>query len=209
MSITTVIFDLGGVLLRWNPLALYQKHFPHLSSTEIELFMREINFSAWNTRQDQGRSFDEGVSDLAAQFPHRARLIEAYHTHWLDCVDGPIEGSVRILKRLKDAGLGLYGLTNFSAEKFRLTRPHYPFLNDFDAIIVSGEVKLVKPDPAIYRLALAQIGRTARECVFIDDSAPNVTTASALGFTAIQFRSAEQLASELTQLGLFNQEILD
>lgn len=204
MSITTVIFDLGGVLLRWDPLALYHKHFPHLPPAEIERFMREINFSAWNARQDQGRPFEEGVADLAAQFPHHTRLIEAYNIHWLDCVDGHIEGSVALLKRLKGTGLGLYGLTNFSAEKFHLTRQRYPFLNDFDDIIVSGEVQLVKPDPAIYHLTLARIGRTASECIFIDDSAPNIATASSLGFTAIHFHSAEQLTSELAQLGLLN-----
>lgn len=200
MTIKAVIFDLGGVLLDWSPLALYQKHFPHLSEAEIRAFLDEVNFSAWNLEQDRGRPFDEGVADLSARFPHRAALIRAYHQHWLDCIRGQIDGTVQILERLSGNGLKIIGLTNFSSEKLALTRPLFPFFRHFDDLIVSGEVKLVKPDPAIYHLTLKRIGCLAEECVFIDDSLPNIETARRLGFHAIHFQSPRQVEAEIKRI---------
>ncbi len=200
MTIKAIIFDLGGVLLDWNPLALYQKHFPHLSEAEIRAFFEEVNFSAWNLEQDRGRSFDEGVADLSARFPHRAALIRAYHEHWPDCIGGQIDGTVQILERLSGNGLKMIGLTNFSSEKLALTRPKFPFFQYFDDVIVSGEVKLIKPDPAIYHLTLEQINCQAEECAFVDDSLPNIETARQLGFHAIHFQSPEQLSKELKRI---------
>lgn len=200
MTIQAIIFDLGGVLLAWNPLALYRKHFPHLSEQEIRAFFEEVNFTAWNLEQDRGRPFNEGVAELSARFPHRAALIRAYHEHWLDCIDGQIEGTARILERLSGNGLKMIGLTNFSSEKLALTRPQFPFFRYFHDVIVSGEVKLVKPDPAIYHLTLERIGCQAQECLFIDDSLPNIETARRLGFHAIHFQSPEQLQAELEQV---------
>lgn len=200
MTIKAIIFDLGGVLLDWNPLALYQKHFPHLSDDEIRAFFEEVNFSAWNLEQDRGRPFDEGVADLSARFPHRAALIRAYHEHWPDCIGGPIDGTARILEQFSGNGLKIIGLTNFSGEKLALTRPKFPFFQHFDDVIVSSEVKLIKPDPAIYRLTLERINCQAGECVFVDDSLPNIEMARQLGFHAIHFRSPEQLQVELERL---------
>lgn len=200
MKIKAIIFDLGGVLLDWNPLALYQKHFPHLSDAEIRAFFEEVSFSAWNLEQDRGRPFDEGVADLSARFPHRAALIRAYHKHWPDCIGGSIDGTARILERFSGNGLKMIGLTNFSGEKLALTRPKFPFFQHFDDVIVSSEVKLIKPDPAIYRLTLERIGCQADECVFVDDSLPNIEMARRLGFHAIHFRSPEQLQTELERI---------
>ncbi len=200
MKIKAIIFDLGGVLLDWNPLALYKKHFPHLSDAEIRAFFEEVSFSAWNLEQDRGRPFDEGVAELSARFPHRAALIRAYHEHWPDCIGGQIDGTVRILERFSGNGLKMIGLTNFSGEKLALTRPKFPFFQHFDDVIVSSEVKLIKPDPAIYRLTLEQVGCQADECVFVDDSLPNIEMARQLGFHAIHFRSPEQLQVELERL---------
>ncbi len=200
MTIKAIIFDLGGVLLDWNPLALYQKHFPNLSDAEIRAFFEEVNFSAWNLEQDRGRPFDEGVADLSARFPHRAALIRAYHEHWPDCIGGSIDGTVRILERFSGNGLKMIGLTNFSSEKLALTRPKFPFFRHFDDVIVSSEVKLIKPDPAIYRLTLERINCQAGECVFVDDSLPNIEMARRLGLHAIHFRSPEQLQVELERL---------
>jgi len=199
MTIKAIIFDLGGVLLDWNPLALYQKHFPNLSADEIRAFFSEVGFSAWNLEQDRGRSFDEGVADLSARFPHRAALIRAYHEHWPDCIGGPIDGTVRVLERFSGNSIKMIGLTNFSSEKLALTRPKFPFFRHFDDVIVSSEVKLIKPDPAIYRLTLERIGCQARECLFVDDSLPNVEMARRLGFHAIHFQSPEQFQAELEQ----------
>jgi 2-haloacid dehalogenase len=200
MTIKAIIFDMGGVLLNWNPLALYKKHFPQLSVDEIRNFFSEVNFSAWNLEQDKGRTFDEGVAELSTRFPQYAPLIRAYHEHWPDCVVGAIDGTVELLKRYKAAGLGVYGLTNFSHEKYVLAREIYPFIKLLDDVIVSAEVHLLKPDPAIYQLTLERIGRRAQECAFIDDHAPNVIAARELGFAAIHFQSPEQLESELNKL---------
>jgi 2-haloacid dehalogenase len=202
MTIKAIIFDLGGVLLRWSPLGLYQKHFPQLSEAEIKTFLSTVDFTNWNIEQDKGRSFAEGVAALSEQFPHYAPLIRAYDEHWLDCLAGPIHGSVLLLERLKADGMPVYGLTNFANEKFVLTREIHPFLKKFDDVIVSSEVKLVKPDPAIYHLTLARIGYAAQECAFIDDHLPNVEAARALGFAAIHFQSPQQLEAALQGLGL-------
>ncbi len=192
---TTIIFDLGGVLLNWNPHRLYAPFFN--SSAEIDHFLREINFSEWNLQQDAGRSFSEGVAALSAEFPHYADLIRAYHERWEDSVPGPIDETVTLLKRLKRAGHPLYALTNFSAETFPIMRRRYNFLQLFEHILVSGEVGVIKPNPAIYRLMLEKIGRPASECLFIDDSAKNTAAARQLGFDVIQFRSPAMLESEL------------
>jgi len=200
MIIKAILFDLGGVLLNWSPLALYQKHFPQLSANEIKQFFSEVDFHAWNLEQDQGRTFEEGVADLSARFPHYAPLIRAYHEHWLDCLLGPIDGTVQILERVSQSGVKAYGLTNFSREKFALTREKFPFFQHFKQVIVSAEVGLVKPDPAIYHLTLERIGLTAPECAFVDDSLPNIETARQLGFAAIHFQSPEQLQTELTRV---------
>jgi 2-haloacid dehalogenase len=197
MTIKAIIFDLGGVLLQWSPLALYQKHFPHLSEAEITAFFHEVDFTAWNLEQDKGRTFDDGVAALSARFPQHAALIRAYHDHWFDCIGGPIDGTVRILERFSGNGIKIVGLTNFSSEKFALTRQAFPFFRHFDDVIVSGDVKLIKPDPAIYHLTLEQIGCQAQECVFVDDSLPNIEMARKLGFIAIHFQSPEQLETEL------------
>lgn len=200
MTIKTIIFDLGGVLLQWHPLALYQKHFPHLSEQEIRDFFDEVNFAAWNLEQDRGRPYDEGVTDLSTRFPHRAALIRAYHEHWPDCIGGAINGTVQVLEHLHKNGFKIIGLTNFSSEKLALIRPQFSFFRYFDDVIVSGEVKLVKPDPAIYRLTLERIGCQAQECIFIDDSLPNVEAARRLGFHAIHFQSPAQLQQELERI---------
>ena len=202
MPIKAVIFDVGGVLLEWSPRALYHKHFPRLSASEIDEFLREVDFPDWNLQQDRGRPFSEGVAELSARFPHRASLIRAYHEHWPDCIPGPIRGMQELIQTLKKNRIGIYGLTNFSAEKFSIARGKYPLFAGFDDVIVSGEVKLVKPDPAIFHLTLRRIGRLAPECVFVDDAATNVATARSMGFAAIQFRDAGHLERELRRWGL-------
>lgn len=202
MIIQAIIFDFGGVLLNWNPHHLYQRYFPN--DEAIDHFLKEINFNAWNLEQDRGRSFAEAVQVLSAEFPQYANLIRAYDAEWEASITGQIDGTVEILKRLHGNGLSLYGLSNWSGEKFRLARPKFEFFDYFDDIIISGEIKLIKPDPAIYQFTLNQIGLTASECIFIDDSAKNVAVARELGFIGIHFESPEQLAAELRDLKLLN-----
>ena len=194
--IKAIIFDFGGVLVTWNPRNLYRRFFPGQPQA-MEEFLTEINFMEWNVQQDQGRPFAEGVRALSAQFPQHAHLIRAYHEHWKESIDGSIAGTVDLLVTLKEKGYPLYILSNFSKETFSMIHDEFTFINLFDEIILSGEVKLIKPDPAIYELCLQRIGRPANECLFIDDSETNTAAANKMGFDTIRFVSPEQLKDEL------------
>ena len=199
-AIQAIIFDFGGVLLEWDPHALYRNFIEQ--PQQIDQFLAEVGFATWNAEQDRGRPFAEGVAELSRQFPHRAQLIRAYHDHWEDSIVGPIPGSVAILRKLKRAGYPLYGLSNWSAETFPRVRNKYAFFDLLDDIILSGDVKMIKPDPAIFNLLLTRIGYAAHNCLLIDDSRANVVTAKSLGFNTVHFKSPPQLESELQQLGL-------
>jgi 2-haloacid dehalogenase len=200
-----IVFDFGGVLLDWNPRYLYRKLFDD-DHEAVERFLDEIGFSEWNVKQDEGRPFAAAVAELSEQFPQHADLIRAYDERWEESMGGEIGPAVEILYALKRAGHSLYGLSNWSAETFRRIRHKYAFLELFDAIVLSGEVKVAKPDPRIYALLLDKINRPAGECLFIDDSEANVAAARRLGFRTIRFESPEQLESELRRLGLLKSE---
>jgi len=194
-TITAIIFDFGNVLVKWDAHALYKRFFSNPEA--VDSFLREIRFPEWNAHQDAGRSFKEGIRELSAQFPQYAELIQAYDTYWIESVTEVYDGTVEIVRSLKQAGWPLYLLSNFSAEKFLLIQQRYDFLQLFDDMIISGEHKLIKPDPAIYQLTLNRIKRQAGECLFIDDSLPNIETARKLGFHTIHFQSPEQLEKDL------------
>ena len=200
MNITAVIFDFGGVLIEWDPRNLYRRYFDDAES--MERFLEEIDFMEWNALQDKGRPFAEGVADLTAQFPQHADLIRAYHEHWEESIGEPITPVIEILKRVKAAGWPVYGLSNWSMETFPIIRKQHTFFNLLDGYLLSGEVKLVKPDPAIFQRMLEKIGRKPEECVFIDDNPANVVAARALNIVTIQYQSPEQLERELQQLGI-------
>jgi len=193
-----IVFDFGKVLVDWDPRYLYRKLFPD-DDTAMERFLEEIDFMNWNLQQDAGRPFAEGVAELCGRFPGYCDLIQAYDERWEESLGGPIWPTVEVLSRLKEAGYPLYGLSNWSDEKFRLVCAQYPFFDWFDDILLSGTVRLVKPDERIFRLLLERIGRPAGECLLIDDSAPNVEAARALGFEVIHFQSAAQLEAELSR----------
>ena len=200
-TIQAILFDFGNVLLEWNPRYVYRRFFPG-DEEAMENFFHEVNFMDWNALQDKGRSFTEGVADLSKRFPHYADLIQAYHDHWKESIGDPLEGTVEILKRLKNAGYLLYGLSNWSAETFPYARQKFDFFNLFDDIIISGEVLSIKPEPQFFEIALRRIGRPARECLFIDDSKANTEQAHRMGFSAIHFQSAGQLEKDLHRLGI-------
>lgn len=199
-SLQALIFDFGGVLVDWNPHYLYRQFFNN-DDAAVARFLQEIGFYQWNLQMDAGRPFGETVAELGAQFPQHMHLIRAYHEQWPQTLGGAIAGTVEILRALKDNGYPLYGLTNWSSEKFKLARPHFAFFNWFDTIMVSGDVALTKPDPRIFELCLQRIGRVAGECVYIDDSVANVAAAQALGFSAIHFESPARLDTRLKQIG--------
>lgn len=196
-----VVFDLGGVLIDWNPRHLYRKLFDG-DEAAMERFLAEICTGAWNSCQDAGRPFAEAVALLVQRHPEQRALIEAYHLRWPEMVTGPIDGTVEILAELRDAGHELHALTNWSAETFALTRPRFHFLTWFETILVSAEVGLIKPDPRIFRLLLEQIGHEAEGCIYIDDGRHNVDAAAALGFDALHFQGAGQLRADLQHRGL-------
>ncbi len=195
-----VVFDLGGVLIDWNPRYLYRKLFE--DAGEMEDFLATVCNSAWNLRQDAGRPVAEAAAVLKARHPDKAALIDAYFERWPEMLNGAIDGTVAILAELKDQGTPLYALTNWSAETYPHARSRFGFLEWFRAIVVSGEVGLIKPDADIYRLLLTSQGLTAAETVFIDDTAENVEAARALGFQGIRFTDATNLRTALAELGL-------
>ena len=199
-TIQAIIFDFGGVLLDWDPRYLYQNHFSDKQA--MESFLAEINFFDWNALQDKGRTFKTGISELSAQFPHHTNLIQAFYDRWEDSISGSIPGTVDILHLLKQQGYPLYGLSNWSTETFPRAMQSYPFFELFVEIILSGDVNLLKPDPAIFNLLLSNIGRLAPECLLIDDSQPNIDSAKELGFSTIHFVSPKQLRVELNRLNL-------
>jgi 2-haloacid dehalogenase len=196
-----IIFDFGGVLIDWNPRYLYRKLFDN-DAEAMERFLDEIGFVEWNLEQDRGRPFAVAVEVLTERFPHHADLIKAYDERWEESIGGVIEPTVKLLGALKQAGFTLYGLSNWSAETFRRIRHRQTFWDWFEAIVLSGEVQLVKPDPRIYAIMLEKINRPAAECLFIDDSEANIAVAEQLGFKTIRFESPEQLERELNRLGL-------
>jgi 2-haloacid dehalogenase len=199
-----IIFDFGGVLLDWNPHYLYRKFFNNDASA-TERFLTEIGFEEWNLRLDEGRPFSEGVAELSAQFPQYADLIRAYDERWDESIGGVIQPTLDIVRSLKRVGYALYGLSNWSGETFRRVRSKYEFLDLFEDIVLSGDVKINKPDPRIFAVLLERVGRKAEECLFIDDSEENVIAASQLGFETIRFESAEHLKKELLCRGLLGQ----
>lgn len=200
-SIKAIVFDFGNVLLEWNPRYVYRRYFPG-DEEGMENFLKEIRFMEWNALQDRGRPFEEGIALLSDEYPQHAKLIQAYHDHWQESIGEAILGSVDILKRLKHKGWPLYGLSNWSAETFPFALSKYDFFHLFDDMVISGRVGMVKPEPAIYNLLLEKIGKPPGECLFIDDSFPNIQQADRMGFVTIHFKSPSQLEDELTQMGI-------
>jgi len=197
-NIKAIIFDYGNVLLEWNPRFLYRSYFK--TEAEMEHFLQEVGFMDWNAQQDKGRSFEQGVADLSAQFPQHAHLIQAYHDHWQDSIGNVHWETVEIMKQLKNAGYSLYGLSNWSAETFPYAREKYDFFGLLDDMVVSGAVGFIKPQPEIYQILLEKIGQPAQACLFIDDALPNIEQAKKMGINTIHFRSPEQLRVELQNL---------
>ncbi len=199
-SITTAVFDLGAVLIDWNPRYVFRSMFADEES--MEHFLATVCTPAWNAEQDRGRTLAEATAILVAQHPEHADLIEAYYDRWDDMVGEPIEGTVALVRQLKADGVRLVALSNWSAETFPRARPRLGFLDDFDGVLVSGTVGLIKPDPAIYLLLVERHAVDVRHSIFVDDSERNVEAAADLGFDAIHFRSPEQLRDELQRRGL-------
>ncbi len=200
MQVDTVVFDVGNVLIRWDPRNLYRKLIR--DPAEMERFLAEVCTDDWNLEQDRGRNWADAIAERVALFPRHASLIRAYSERWHEMVPGEVEGTVSILESLRAADVPLFAITNFSAEKFAEAQQRFAFLGGFRDVVVSAHERLLKPEPAIYRVLLDRNGLDAGRCLFIDDSARNVRGAEAVGMRAHHFRDASGLAAELRSLNL-------
>lgn len=200
MTVTAVVFDLGGVLIDWDRRHLYRKLFD--SEEEMEEFLASVCTMEWNDQLDRGRPFADAVEELAAEHPHHAEHIEAYHSRWIEMVAGVIDATVAIVDELRGRGVPLYALSNWSDETFRLVRHEFPFLEWFDGVLLSGEIGITKPDRRIFDELVRRYELDAATTLFIDDNPPNVDGAIAAGLQAIRFESATTLREDLTGRGL-------
>lgn len=196
MNQKAVIFDLGGVLVDWNPRYLFRKLFQG-DTERMEWFLREVCSHEWNEQQDGGRTWAEGVDLLVKHHPDLEPMIRAYHERWEETLGGDIPETVALLRELHGAGVPLYALTNWSAETFPFAQKRFDWLRLFRHIVVSGEVRLLKPDPRIYHHLLDRCELRAEDCFFTDDVERNVLGARAAGLNSMQFLGVEKLRADL------------
>ncbi|MEJ5147097.1 MULTISPECIES: HAD family hydrolase [unclassified Sphingobacterium] len=197
--IKAVIFDIGGVLLDWNPRYVYRDIFPQID--QMEWFLENVCSTDWNLQQDRGRSFKEGMYVLKKQYPNFENEIDVFWKRWPEMLKGEIIGTVAILQELKK-NYEVYGLTNWSSETFPLVKNRFDFIADFDGIIVSGEEGYIKPDEKLYKILLEKYNLRATECIFIDDNSENIKASVKLGFVAIHFTNSIALTVKLKKLGI-------
>lgn len=195
----TVVFDLGGVLIEWDPRHLYRQLMP---ADEVDPFLEEIDFLTWNSGCDAGLPWDDAVAQLSARHPHRAQLIAAYPERFAESLVGAFEDSVALLRELRDAGIRLLALTNWPRESFRHARERFDFLEWFEGIVVSGEEGVAKPDPRIFALLLERFDLDPAHTLFVDDAERNVQAARRAGLQAVRFTSATQLRRSLADVGV-------
>ena len=200
-AVTTVVFDIGNVLIEWNPRHLYRTVFRG-DDKAMEWFLEHVCTPAWNLEQDGGRNWAEGVGILARRYPEWRAEIEAYDRRWHEMIPRTIEDTVAILERLKQADTKVYAITNFSTEKYRESFARFPFLAWFDGVVVSGDERLLKPHAPIFALLCERYGLKASDCVFIDDNADNVEGARRSGMAAIHFTGPADLRKALQSFGL-------
>ncbi|MCB0558839.1 MAG: HAD family phosphatase [Lewinellaceae bacterium] len=200
-TIETVIFDLGGVLIDWNPQYVFREVFD--DEEEMRYFFEEVCTAEWNVRQDAGRPLAKATEEKVKEFPEYEPAIRAYYGRWEEMLGGPITASVNILEQIHARGRHrLYALTNWSQETFPIAQERYGFLDLFEGIVVSGQEKLIKPDTRIYHNLLHRYGVAAETAVFIDDLAKNVEAAREVGMEGILFQGAEALREALMRLGV-------
>jgi 2-haloacid dehalogenase len=199
MAITTIIFDLGNVLIDWNPMHVYRDYFE--SEEKRNYFFENICTSDWNEQQDEGRSIVEATQELVTEFPEWEQPIRDFYGRWTEMLNGPIHETVEIFRQLKESGkYKLYALTNWQAGLFDIALVRYNFLHWFDGRVVSGEEKTRKPFPQFYQRLLDRYHVNPTEALFIDDSLRNIKAAEELGITSIHFRGPEHLRAKLKEI---------
>ncbi|HET6543081.1 MAG TPA: HAD family phosphatase [Chryseolinea sp.] len=200
-SIDTIIFDLGGVLIDWDPRYLYRKIFK--TEEEVTWFLQNICTPEWNDKQDAGRSFEEATQELIEKHPEWELPIRAWYDRWQETIPGPVHETVEILKHFKENPTHrLYALTNWSAETFPWALNTFQFLHWFEGIVVSGIEKTRKPYPEFYKILFERYNIDPRRALFIDDNIKNIEGGKAVGLTTIHFQSPQQLRTDLQRAGL-------
>jgi 2-haloacid dehalogenase len=198
-----VVFDVGGVLLDWNPRHLYRKLFAN--PAEMEWFLAEVCSPAWHAPHDRGVSTAASCAELASWHPELSELIWAWSRRSEEMIGGVDAGSVEVLRAVRATGLPCYALTNMEAETYPLRLRRFPFLGWFDGTVVSGREGVAKPEPAIFRRLLDRFGLSPNTTLMIDDTEVNLETARTLGMQTALFRSASQLRAELVAVGILTQ----
>jgi L-amino acid N-acyltransferase YncA/phosphoglycolate phosphatase-like HAD superfamily hydrolase len=197
---TTVVFDLGGVLIDWSPRRLYTRLID--DPVERDRFLAEVVTMQWHGDSDRGRSVADGVAELLASHPADAELIEAFDTRWEEMFGGELPASVDVVRELRDGGIRLLGLTNWPAEKFPAARAAFPVLGEFEGIVVSGEEAIAKPDREIFDRLLDRYDVDPATAVYVDDRAEHVEAAQGVGLRGVQFTGVAGLRRDLKALGL-------
>lgn len=199
--VKNVVFDLGGVLVDWNPRYLYRNVFK--SEDEMEYFLQHVCSPEWNARLDAGLPFEQAIEERCQAYPHYTREIRLYWDRWPEMLRGEISSVVEVFRQFQDmGGFKIYALSNWSSQTFPVAQEKFAFLSEFDGLILSGNEGLIKPDPKIFDLVLDRYELMAADCLFIDDNLDNVTTALDMGFLALHFRDPLTLKIQLRQLGL-------
>ncbi|PGH39907.1 MAG: HAD family hydrolase [Candidatus Nephrothrix sp. EaCA] len=201
-SVSTIVFDLGGVLIDWNPSYVFHDHY--FESKEKErFFFSEVCTADWNERQDSGYPVGKATQELVLQFPEWEKEIRDYYGLWANMLGGPITETVNVLKHLKSLNkYKIYSLTNWNDATFQIALARYDFLHWFDGIVVSGEEKCAKPHPEIYKRLIRRYQFNPVHAVFIDDRLSNVEGAAKFDFKTIHFQNAEQMKTELKKNGV-------
>ena len=201
-KIDTIIFDIGGVLIDWNPEYVYREVF-NGDQQKVDWFLNYICTHEWNVEQDAGRSIKDATELLVNQYPAYEEWIRIFYDRWEDMLGGEIKETVTLLNRLKrNTDHRLYSLTNWSAETFPVALQRFDFLQHFEGILVSGEEKTIKPFPKIYEIILDRYQINPPNSVFIDDNVENVKAANNLGINGIRYRNTAQLKEDLSNLGV-------
>jgi 2-haloacid dehalogenase len=200
LTIEAMIFDFGNVLIGWDPENLYRKLIE--DEAERRRFLAEICNHDWNRQQDLGRTWADAIAERVALFPQHEDHIRAYHGRFREMLSGPVAEGNAILDRLVAQGFPCYGLTNWSSETYHAARDLMPFLRHLKYTAVSGDLKMGKPEPEIFRHLLGVIGKPATACAFIDDSPANIAAARQLGINAVLFKNDGSATRELRRLGL-------
>jgi 2-haloacid dehalogenase len=202
MEIKNIIFDLGGVLVDWNPDYVFLNEFGGNRKT-MQTFYDEVCTFDWNENQDAGYPLAQATEERVALFPEYEALIRMYYGRWEEMLGGPIEGTVALLKKLvSHPDYGVWALTNWSAETFPIALQRFDFLHWFEGIVVSGTEKTRKPFPEIYQTTLQRFNLEATSSLFIDDNARNIKAAAALGIQTIHFKNPDQLKADLISKGI-------